>query len=195
MSDEEPEMVEPSWQSDIEGELADWLPNPGDRVFVANSDGARLDPLGLTRFGEPRRIEGRWKLYTDGFLAAADRLVGSLTGSPYQDELIYPVLALHRHHIELQLKYVLFCCPGCTTEIREWLPGKHSLKELWEKVREVYPRFSEWAPAEHTEACLQLTEEFNQHDPTAQASKYPVDTKGKPTLLVGFQETWPLTRS
>ncbi|MFQ5662385.1 MAG: hypothetical protein ACE5HL_00950 [Terriglobia bacterium] len=182
MSDEEPGTGESSSQSDIESELADWLPNPGDRLFLASPTGARLDPLGLTPYGEPRRTTGRWQLYADGFLAAADRLVESLKGLPWEDELIYPVLAHYRHHLELQLKYVLFCCPGCTHELRQWLARKHSLRELWEKVKEVYPRFSEWASAECTEACQKLIEDFNQHDPTSQASRYPVDTKGKPTL-------------
>jgi hypothetical protein len=161
--------------------MAESLPKVGDRLFVASDTGARLDPLGYTSGGEPRAKTGRWELYADGFLSAADRLV-ELAGEIDQDELIYPIFTLYRHHLELQLKWVIRWSPCCTKDIREWLAGKHSLVALWDKLKEVYPRFSAWTTPRCTKACRRLILEFDHHDPNSQASRYPEDKEGKPTL-------------
>ena len=167
---------------EIARELADWMPNPGDRLFVATDTGARLDPLGLTARGEERHPAGRWQLYAGGFLSAADQLVDGCRDHAYEDELIYPILTLYRHHLELQLKYVLRCCPDCTENLRQWLCTKHSLVALWNRLAEIYPRFSEWASAGCTTVCQELIAEFDEHDPKSQAGRYPVDRQERPTL-------------
>lgn len=169
-------------RNDIERELADWLPKPGDRLFVPTVTGAHLDPLGLTRPGQERPLTGRWKLYTAAFLGAADRLVEGCQGHACEDELIYPILTLYRHHLELQLKYVLRCSPNCTKKLRVRLCREHSLVALWKKLTEVYPAFSEWASVECTAACEGLIREFDEHDPTSQAGRYPFDKRGRPSL-------------
>jgi hypothetical protein len=182
MHEPTPDAGDERQESELERELQDWLPRRGDRLVVATDAGLHLDPLGLTPHGEPRNPIGRWRLYTDGYLSAADRLVDSCIGRAYEDELIYPVLALYRHHLELKLKYVLRACPGFTQELEAWLASKHDLSELWERMTEIYPRFSEWTSAECTEACAQLVAEFNSHDPTSQAARYPVDRRGNQAL-------------
>lgn len=91
-------------------ECTEFLPKLGDRLFVPTETGARLDPLGFTAAGQPRSHIGRWQLCSDAFLHAADRLVDSTSGAPHEDELIYPILALYRHHLELDLKWVIRLC-------------------------------------------------------------------------------------
>ena len=115
-------------------------------------------------------------------MAAADRLAEGCRGLPYEDELIYPILGLYRHHLELELKYVLRCCPGCTEELKKWLGETHSLEALWDKIAKIYPRFGEWASPECTKTCSQLIEEFDEHDPKSQSGRYPVDRQGNQTL-------------
>jgi hypothetical protein len=165
-----------------EKERAEWFPKAGDRLFVASDAGACLDPLHCTLPGEPRAQTGRWQLYVGGFLTAADRLVEAGSGDIDQDELIYPIFTLYRHHLELQLKWAIRWSPGCTDETRKWLAGTHSLRELWDKLAEVYPRFSVWTTPECTEACHQSILEFDCHDPNSQASRFPEDKEGNPTL-------------
>jgi hypothetical protein len=172
-----------SSEANIAKEIADWLPKPGDRMFVASDTGVRLDPLGFSAYGGPRELTGRWQLYSGGFLSAGDRLVESCTGLPHEDELIYPIVNLYRHHLELELKYVLRCCPGCTEELKKWLIGTHSLGTLWNKIAETYPRFGQWASPECTEASRHLILEFDVHDPKSQAGRYPVDQQGNQTLV------------
>ncbi len=165
-----------------EQKLAEWLPRVGDRLFVESNSGAHLDPLGCSMPGEQRSLTGRWQLYAGGFLAAGDRLVDGCGGLPYEDELIYPILHLYRHHLELQLKYVLFCCPNCSENVRGWLRKEHSLRALWDKIGELYPRFGVWASRECTDSCRKLIYEFDEHDLKSQSGRYPVDQKGSQTL-------------
>jgi len=169
-------------ENEIRKKLADWLPRTGDRLFAESADGARPDPLGLTGPGEPRHPGGRWQLYADGFLLAADRLVDSYRGVPPEDALIYPILSLYRHHIELQIKWVIRWSPGCTAQIREQLVSTHGLAALWDKLAKVYPRFCVWTSAECTEACHRLILEFDEHDPKSQAGRYPESRGGDQTL-------------
>jgi hypothetical protein len=168
--------------SQIARELGEWLPSRGDRLFVTSDQGHRLDPLGFTVPGEQRRPTSRWQLYSSGFLHAADRLVEGCGDHAHEDELIYPILSLYRHHLELELKYVLRCCPACNDQLRQWLKTKHSLVALWNKIHEVYPRFDEWTNKECTDACQSLITEFDQHDPTSQAGRYPEDQRNNQTL-------------
>src|SRR5260370_6794126 len=87
-------------------ELREWLPGPGDALIEDTSSAVRVDPLGYSEPHSPaaRSLIGRWDLYSDGFLHAGDRLVDGLTASPGEDELLYPILYLYRHHLELELK-------------------------------------------------------------------------------------------
>ncbi len=169
-------------QGHLVHEMAEWLPKNGDRLFVPSDNGANLDPLCVTKSGKERSQVGRWELYADGFLQAADGLVDGTPG--YQDALIYPILNLYRHHLELELKHVIRCCAG-EREVLDQLSGKdlHSLSSLWHKMVEVYPRFGTWASPECTQACYDLVSEFDRHDPNSQASRYPLDRQERQTLL------------
>jgi len=163
-------------------ELRNRLPSTGDRLFVETLGGAVLDPLGLSAPGEQRSPIGRWGLYADGFLHAADRIVESWAGQPWEDELIYPILALYRHHLELQLKLVIRSSPGFTDELREWLYRTHELDKLWNKLEEVYPESHSWASRECTGACAEPLKELSEHDPKSMAAHYPVDRQERQTL-------------
>src|SRR5713226_4648281 len=90
---------QPDSDRELAEEFADWLPKKGDRLFIPGLAGAVLDPLGMTAHGKPRNQTGRWRLYASGFLQAADQLVDGWKGLAYQDELIYPILSLYRHHL------------------------------------------------------------------------------------------------
>lgn len=171
-----------SEQLKIERQLADWLPKAGDRLFIGSNTGAYVDPLGFSAPGGQRSLTGRWQLYSGGFLAGGDRLADGCRGLPHEDALVYPILSLYRHHLELELKYVLFCCPNCTEDVRQWLRNKHCLRDLWDKVEELYPRLSVWASPECTGACRKLIYEFSEHDLNSQSSRYPIDKKGNQTL-------------
>ncbi len=167
---------------ELEEEMRERLPSPGDRLFVETVGAALLDPLGLSAPGEQRSPIGKWDLYADGFLHAADRIVDSWAGQPWEDEFIYPILALYRHHLELLLKLVIRSAPGFTDEVRDWLYKTHELDKLWSKLEEVYRDSHLWASKECTEACAELIKELSKHDPKSYAARYPIDRQERQTL-------------
>jgi hypothetical protein len=168
--------------SELERESREWLPSRGDRLFTETMGAAVLDPLGFSVPREQRSPIGRWALYADGFLHAADRIVESWAGQPWEDELIYPVLALYRQHLELLLKLVIRSAPGFADDLKDWLYKTHELDKLWDKLKEVYPESHSWASGECTESCCELIKEFSEHDPKSFAARYPVDKQDRQTL-------------
>jgi hypothetical protein len=192
MPEAEPDSEITKLHQEIEDEITHWLPEPGDHLFVVTLQSARLDPLGLTAPGEERSPIGRWSLYADGFLDAADRIVDGLRGCPWEDALIYPLMSLYRHHLELKLKLVIRAAPQFTDDLKLWLVNNHNLKRLWDKLGEIHPECHGWADPECTEACSLLICEFTNHDATSQACRYPEDRTGQKNLT-GLRAVDPVT--
>jgi len=164
------------------------------RGCIEESESAlRVDPLGYSDPRSPaaRSLIGRWGLYSEGFLRAGDRFVDGLTGSPVEDELLYPILSLYRHHIEMELKGRIFDClnhglSGLTEEenvsVEEKLTNTHSLTSLWATLKKCHPKCDgECAPTTRG-AFERLLTELHNADANSQASRYPVDREGGQTL-------------
>ena len=174
-------------------EMEEFLPRQGDKLFQASPSAAHLDPLGFSDPSTPkeRSLTGRWSLYSRGFLLAGDRLVDCMTGVPVEDTLVYPILSLYRHHLELELKgLVHFCLKGLSVykpqkiqEELKKLQREHSLRKLWHTLQTCYPGCDKYRSDNSWEAFEQLLWELDGVDPNSQASRYPVDTKSKQTLL------------
>jgi len=180
-------------ESQIASELREWLPNPGDKLIRETISAAQVDPLGYSDLADPenRSPVGRWMLYANGFLMAGDRLVDHLVGIAAEDALIYPVVYLYRHFLELQLKaQILFCQPrlsGKTTkDVQSFKPKRldnnHSLRNLWEILDGIYPKFADERP-NITAAFESLLFELDALDPNSQAPRYALDKKGNQTFM------------
>jgi hypothetical protein len=123
-----------------------------------------------------------WPGYIEGFRRAARYLVLQVdkTGRD-QDFLVFPILFLYRHHLELQLKRLI--------SRGHWLLGVdqpvllgHDLRRLWTVCRAV---LEEVLPGDATEALDVVGEHIQALaavDPSAQAFRYPIDTHGRPSL-------------
>jgi hypothetical protein len=185
----DPELEGDGLQEDeaaLRRDLREWLPVTGDRMFVESPTAVSLDPLGFGFPGENHGHIGRWDLYAAGYLEAADAIVNGLGHQPWEDKLIYTVLMLYRHHLELQLKIVIRAAPGFLHDMSEWLYRQHDLIVLWHWVAEVYPGVHTWASAECREACERLIAELSNHDPRSTAARYPVERDGG-QVLVGLR--------
>ncbi len=110
------------------------------------------------------------------FKVAADIVLDSLQSAkrgPSQDKMLFPVLYLYRHCLELKLKELvllgvrirLFDLP----KVAELL-GKHELCPLWTKAKQVildsYPKDDEARAAEA------IINEFHRVDPDGQTLRY-----------------------
>jgi hypothetical protein len=178
----------------LRAELAEWLPHSGDQLFVETPTAARVDCLGYSGPGVPRRAVGRFNLYQSAFLEAGDRIVKSCEGYPIDDTMIYPIMFLYRHHLELSLKGVIYSCRTSLSDLtpdeverkKAKLVDMHGLQRLWELLNSIYPQCNDWAAADDPnapEAFKNLIVEFDDHDPNGQAARYSEFRDGSQTLI------------
>ena len=191
-------MVSRHYSPDLEGEeesilreFDEWLPRKGDRLFVESVDGVQLDPLRMRQIvspGEP--VPGRRQQYSEGYLLAGNRIVESLTGSPFEHILIYPVLYVYRHHLELELKgllsYYLYSLSGLEPEkLRAKIDGlkqTHSLQSLWDSFQHYFPKWKSDFSIDVQDAFRSMLRELDEHDPTGEAGRYETDRQGHQNL-------------
>ncbi|WOJ91753.1 hypothetical protein RZS28_18670 (plasmid) [Methylocapsa polymorpha] len=151
-------------------------PEPGDWLFVA--PGGRADEGTLTSHAWTRLV-----LMADGYREAADRLVDAVAADAVlQSTVVYPVIFLYRHFMELKLKYVLVTYGQHFDEDADW--KSHSLTDLWAKVRPIIETAGngtdDGGANDAVEACIR---EMSAADPMSFSFRYPVEKGGKPIVL------------
>lgn len=123
-------------------------------------------------------INDRFFLLTEGYRQAADILVNHvINNGTDQDTLVYPIVFLYRHNLELSFKEI----------IREgWLllnEGQdfrklHDLQILWHEVKNVIKKL--WPDAEETEEegiIEHIVNEFKRNDQYSASFRYPENYK------------------
>jgi hypothetical protein len=166
-------MIDGTFESLLDREFH-W-PKPGDKLFVRPTESSQA--VALARLPWERLV-----LMADGYRKAADLLVARASEKHYlRATLIYPILFLYRHFIELELKYVLTTYGRAAGQKSDW--ENHDLDILWPKVRAVIDCFSletEKETASIVEACIA---EMAKIDPGSFTFRYPVTKKGQPMSL------------
>ena len=162
------------------------MPTQNDQLFKEDSDwwhNARLDLSGKG-----------WETYAAGYKEAADSLAKRFTKKwQGNDILIYPMVFLYRHYLELRLKQVIILGQKLLDEpiiIQAKILEKHWLEELWKPCREILEKLEEtgcWPkePVDKLDSVGRLIKEFHAKDPDAINFRYPVTKKskgGQPTL-------------
>jgi hypothetical protein len=111
---------------------------------------------------------------------AADRLVEGLRDGE-QDFLVYPIVFLYRHYIELELKELIRDGSRLLNKPRN-RPAGHHLEKLWPQCRKILQEAFPEEPHADFDAMGELLIQFAQVDPTSTGFRYPEDTQGKPSL-------------
>lgn len=134
--------------------------------------------------------------YSNGFRRAAERLADHVceTGTD-QDVLIYPIVYLYRHHVELVLKAIIKSASGVLDrELSEQdlkTLGRHSLWELWQTARPLLDPVCERAdnqpfPAVDLNGVDFYIRQIHAHDPDGQRFRYGT-IKAKGARRFGFR--------
>ena len=146
-------------------------PQPGMSIHAES--GVR-EAVAYVNFGDV------WHGYSTGFRRAGLTLVAALVETNRdQDYLVYPVIYCFRHHIELQLKSLIMRVSlllGSDEDLR----ATHRLSVLWNLCRPLIERALGPDPA--LDAAASLINEIDALDPNGETFRYPIDTKGAPTL-------------
>ncbi len=135
-------------------------------------------------------------VYQDGYRQAALHLVEYVCdkGSG-QDFLIFPIIYLYRHHIELTLKSIIrTACKlldELVTDIGSGILSQHDLSKLWALGRPLLNQVHKMAdnlafPPDDLEGIDSYIRQMHEHDPDGQRFRYPTTRKGTPSLRSGL---------
>lgn len=120
--------------------------------------------------------------HMEGYKLAADNLVKEIEAFPRdQDFLVYPIVFLYRHHLELLLKELV----KTGWRLYDWDPSAHAghkLPQLWADCRRVIEET--WPDADPAQSDLveTLVAEFDAMDPNSTAFRYSTSMRGERSL-------------
>jgi hypothetical protein len=150
-------------------------PTLGDKLFSKPKEpveGGRLAPHPFERLVH----------MISGYREAADILVeGAREQYSLRGSLVYPIIFLYRHFLELELKYVLTTYGLYLGQPADW--ENHDLEKLWIKVRGVIDHFALNEDKEGTDAIEACIVEMAKIDRGSFTFRYPVSKKGEPLSL------------
>ena len=157
-------------------------PRPGMSLFDTSDEGD-WRPNADMSWGP------NWTLYQYGYAEAAKVLIRRTAAGKDQDFLIYPILFTARHAIELGLKEIILCGNRLLDQDNPNLI-RHDLRYLWKIAKPLLaevealhqPGASE---DEATTAFEDMINELSTADPVSMTFRYPVDTEGRPSFIVG----------
>ena len=123
--------------------------------------------------------------YTEGYRRAADILIRHIDETARdQDFLVYPVVFLYRHHIELQIKQVTGLARRLLGDIDTHGGDKvtHNLNSLWEVARRLILQADDTLGPSHFRRVSDVVRALNESDLRATGFRYAHTAEGGPSL-------------
>jgi hypothetical protein len=148
--------------------------SPGNKLFQADRDWWNNACLNFT--------PDQWDIYAEGYKLAADILANHVVSKrEHQDILVYPIVFNYRQFIELRLKHILTL--GAKLHSHDFsLPTHHEIDKTWADVRKIILKVWPTTPKKDLDAIEKLIKEFAKTDRISMVFRYPVNTKGMPSL-------------
>ena len=137
--------------------------------------------------GEPsRRVAwipkdpAQWHRYACGYKEAAERVYESWVALS-DDSLVFPIVFLYRHYVELRLKELLQSAERYLDLPREW-QSNHKIGELWGCLNQLLPQIFPDEPEADLQNAGRLVRELAQGDPLSFHFRYPESKDGRQHL-------------
>ena len=151
-------------------------PRPGDDPFDVHDDNGNHALIAENDFS-------RFVLMSEGYRQSADVLVDrALENMAETDTLIYPILFLYRHALELNLKYIINVYGRKVGVDPVW--NSHDFAVLWPRFLEVLDGFGTVDPDKADQVVGGVIAQFGNIDPGSFSHRYPADRWGNPIPLV-----------
>ena len=147
-------------------------PRPGDDPFAPS--------YGWASVTIPENEIPRFWMILAGYEEAAKHLVDiALEDRRERESLIFPILFLYRHYLELQLKYFISTYGHHAGVEPDW--NNHDLSTLWHRFKEIYDEFGgkEGDPDDAYSTVKKIVAQFAKMDPRSFSYRYPCDKKGR----------------
>ena len=128
-----------------------------------------------------REPDKMW-VYAHSYKLAADKLVQYVNEHEQkQDYLVFPIVFLYRHSIELWLKHIIEL-GNALYDVDEGFPKSHLIDRLWQEARKVAEKAWPTAPREELEEVEAYLKVLHSIDPGSFAFRYPTNKDGAPSL-------------
>ena len=146
----------------------------GQQLFVQGDDWHSNAMLGWTHFP--------WDIYAAGYKDAADALVAALAERKTSlDSVIYPLVFLYRHGLELQMKLILPLARRLAGK-EPVADHKHGLMPLWIELRRHLEQLDPRDDDQELAAIEDFIRQLDTVDPGSFAFRYPTTKKGEVSL-------------
>ena len=167
-------------------------PRKGEVIFGAD----RASWPANARVGHMPSLGDRDPPYSEGYRMAARQLAEGVCKEGergcYQDYLVYPIVFLYRHNVELVLKRLLVMIADLADEDLDHKSSKdlekHCLDQLWANVKrflekdEIRAGCSLTLEAQDREGIDSYLQQLSVVDPDSQAFRYPRNKRGERLL-------------
>jgi hypothetical protein len=125
-----------------------------------------------------------WSDYEWGYFSAATTLVEDYVNKAESDTLVYPILFLYRHYVELKLKSILL---EAAVSIPCDMPGhasdEHNLVKLWQMLSHLLAQSGKAKMLRGSERIERALAQLTQIDPFSQETRYALAKDMKTATL------------
>jgi hypothetical protein len=123
-----------------------------------------------------------WFVYAEGYRRGAEVLIAQATAHTGDlDALVYPIVYLYRHYVELSLK-ILIRDTGRLLGQPSEPPLNHNLRTLWSKAEQLLRQAFPDQPTRDFAAVGGTIEELAGVDPASEAFRYPLTKSGSASM-------------
>jgi hypothetical protein len=137
-----------------------------DDLFPSAATGVRIGPLSS--------LDNSWTRYEEGYYDVANALVERYSGKFESAWVVYPILFLYRHYLELMLKSLVFeACASFEGESRpKEIADQHNLVVLWDILVDIVSRHRRQRMLGNSVDIRRILAQFTQHDPKSMETRY-----------------------
>ena len=125
-----------------------------------------------------------WSDYEWGYFFAAAALVEDYGAKDEATPLVYPILFLYRHYVELKLKSILFeAAASLPGNVPEKAGDEHNLLNLWKMLLDLLTQYGKSKMLQGSESTERILAQLTQIDPVSMETRYALQKDLKtPTL-------------
>jgi hypothetical protein len=120
-----------------------------------------------------------WSLYAAGYRRAAELLIEQARTTYEINTLVFPIVFLYRHYVEVTLKEVIRYGRYLDGSA-EASPGGHGLNNLWGEARALMRRHAQDVSSAILRRLDTLVRHLAELDPSSEATRYPATRDGAP---------------
>lgn len=144
-------------------------------------------------------VHGDWYPYVTGYKDAADKVVEAAIND-FSDNLVYPIMFLYRHYLEIMIKQLLWEFRSLHFYLRKYHGNldysagvlkendhimRHNLMSIWKELRDLMEE--SWSNEEDLSFLADVERqisEFHDIDRSSFAFRYPVDKENNPIFQI-----------